>query len=246
MLPRFENAAAAMQRMQVQQERIANNLANASTTGFKGDRYFTRALNERIDFQGNPRSERRLRQGSDFSPGSLKQTGAPLDLALGSEGFFVTRGPGGENRYTRAGSFTLGQEGTLQTPSGRPVLGEGGELRIPPGAEGKVEISESGRVALRQENGETQEVGRLRVAKFDRPQDLERTQKASFRAPDQEPRPAESPEVMQGKLETSNVSPVRQMTEMITHYRQFQAQQKSLTASGEALSSATQSLGQLG
>jgi flagellar basal-body rod protein FlgF/flagellar basal-body rod protein FlgG len=85
MLSRFENAAAAMNAIQRNQERVSNNLANANTTGYKRDRFFTEAFNERLDAQGAPRSDRRVRQANDMSAGALKDTGNPLDVALGGD-----------------------------------------------------------------------------------------------------------------------------------------------------------------
>ncbi|WP_263789211.1 MULTISPECIES: flagellar basal-body rod protein FlgF [Salinibacter] len=239
MLPRFQNAAAAMSEMRLQQEQVANNLANASTTGYKKDRVFTEALNERLTKDGSPISDRRLEQANDLSGGSLKETGNPLDVALGDEGFFVTqpRG-GGAERYTRAGHFVVGNQGTLRTPEGRAVMGEGGPIQIPVEQGGDISISKGGRITAGQ-----QRVGALRVATFENPEQLERTSGASFAAGDAQPQAAENPVVLQGKVETSNVDPVTELTNMIEIQRQFEAQQKTIQTTDGVLGRATQSLG---
>lgn len=239
MLARFENAAAAMSEMRRYQDQVANNLANANTTGYKKDRVFTEALNERLTKDGAPRTDRRLEQRNDLSGGSLKETGNPLDVALGDEGFFVTqpRG-GGAERYTRAGNFMVGSQGTLRTPEGREVMGEGGPIQIPVEEGGKVNISEGGRITVGQE-----EVGTLRVATFENPEELERADGASFLAEDAQPQSAENPVVLQGTVETSNVDPVTELTNMIEHQRQFEAQQKTIQTTDGVLGRATQSLG---
>ena len=239
MLPRFQNAAAAMSEMRLQQEQVANNLANASTTGYKKDRVFTEALNERLTKDGSPISDRRLEQANDLSGGSLKETGNPLDVALGDEGFFVTqpRG-GGAERYTRAGHFVVGSQGTLRTPEGRQVMGEGGPIQIPAEEGGEINISEGGRITA---GGN--EVGALRVATFENPEQLERVDGASFVAGDAQPQPAETPVVVQGKVEASNVDPVAELTNMIEVQRQFEAQQKTIRTTDGVLGRATQSLG---
>ncbi|MCS4199085.1 flagellar basal-body rod protein FlgF [Salinibacter ruber] len=239
MLPRFQNAAAAMSEMRLQQEQVANNLANASTTGYKKDRVFTEALNERLTKDGSPISDRRLEQANDLSGGSLKETGNPLDVALGDEGFFVTqpRG-GGAERYTRAGHFVVGSQGTLRTPEGREVMGEGGPIQLPVEQGGDISISKSGRITAGQ-----QRVGTLRVATFENPEQLERTSGASFAAGDAQPQAAENPVVLQGKVETSNVDPVTELTNMIEIQRQFEAQQKTIQTTDGVLGRATQSLG---
>jgi len=239
MLARFENAAAAMSEMRRYQNQVANNLANADTTGYKKDRLFTEALNERLTKDGSPRTDRRLQQRNDLSGGSLKETGNPLDVALGGDGFFVTQAQGGgAERYTRAGHFVVGPQGTLRTPEGRQVMGEGGPIQIPVEEGGEVKISESGRITV----GEN-EIGALRVATFDSPEQLERAEGASFVADGAQPRPAEDPVVVQGKVETSNVDPVAELTNMIEIQRQFEAQQKTIQTTDGVLGRATQSLG---
>lgn len=239
MLARFENAAAAMSEMRRYQEQVANNLANADTTGYKKDRLFTEALNERLTKDGSPRTDRHLQQRNDLTGGSLEETGNPLDVALGEEGFFVTqpRG-GGAERYTRAGHFVVGSQGTLRTPEGREVMGEGGPIQIPVEEGGKVNISESGRITVGDE-----EIGSLRVATFENPEQLERAEGASFVAEDVQPQPVENPVVLQGKVETSNVDPVTELTNMIEIQRQFEAQQKTIRTTDGVLGRATQSLG---
>ncbi|RMF53760.1 MAG: flagellar hook basal-body protein, partial [Bacteroidetes bacterium] len=102
MLLRLRNSVDAMTRMVRQQERIANNLANANTVGFKRDRSFTEILNQELNAEGAPQSVKRTVQWADFTPGSLEQTGNPLDVALHGEGFFVLTDATTETpRYTR-------------------------------------------------------------------------------------------------------------------------------------------------
>lgn len=241
MLLRLENAAAAMNTLQHNQERVANNLANANTTGYKRDQFFTEALNERLDAEGAPRSDRRLRQSSDMSSGALKQTGNPLDVAIGGDGFFATQPEGGDaTHYTRAGHFTAGKDGTLRTSDGKQVMGEGGAIQIPVDGQGDINIAEDGTITA----GERQ-VGQLKVVSIDDPAQLERREGAAFVANGAAPEPMEDPSVLQGMVETSNVSPVEEMTDMIQTSRQYEAQQRSLQTTNDVLSRATQDLGQL-
>jgi flagellar basal-body rod protein FlgF len=241
MLLRLENAAAAMNALQHDQNRVSNNLANANTTGFKRGRFFTEALNERMDAENSPRSDRRLRQTYDMSAGALKQTGNPLDVALGGDGFFETQPEGGgESRYTRAGHFVVGKEGTLRTPDGRQVMGEGGAIQIPVDTGEEISIADDGTITAG-----NRRVGTLKVVSVDNPAQMERQQGASFRAGTATPEPMEDPMVLQGKVEKSNVSPVEEMTDMIQTSRQYEAQQRSLQTTNDVLSRATQDLGQL-
>lgn len=230
-----------MSEMRLNQEQVANNLANANTTGYKRDRLFTRALNERLDVNETPRSDRRLQQANDMSVGSIKETGNPLDVALGGDGFFVTRSEDGTaTRYTRAGHFELGSEGTLRTPNGDAVMGEGGPIQLPVEEEGNVNIAKNGDITV----GDTR-VGKLRVVTVDNPEQMERREGAAFAAGGAAPEPMDDPTVLQGNVETSNVNPITEMTNMIENSRHFEAHQKALRTTNEVLSRATQDLGRL-
>ena len=108
MLLRLENAFNAMTSGMRQVERVANNLANANTIGYRQDRMFTEVLREQIDDEGSPVSTRRLDQWVDASPGSYEWTENPLDVGIKSDGFFVVEDPKtGQELYTRGGRFTL-------------------------------------------------------------------------------------------------------------------------------------------
>ncbi len=238
MLLRLRNAAASMTEMTRQQERVANNLANANTVGYKRDRLFTQALEERLDAEGAPRSDRRVTQGADPRQGTLKATGNPLDVALGGEGFFVTTDAAtGAPRYTRAGQFALGEDGTLRTPAGHAVEGQGGPIQIPPES-GPVQIAKDGTI---QAGG--QRVGALSVVRFENPLELERLDGAAFAAGNAAPEPVQAPDVIQGHLEGSNVNPVAEMADMIEHFRTFESQQKVLQTTDQVLGRVTRDLG---
>ncbi len=117
-------------------------------------------------------------------------------------------------------------------------MGEGGPIQLPVEQGGDISISKSGRITAGQ-----QRVGALRVATFENPEQLERTSGASFAAGDAQPQAAENPVVLQGKVETSNVDPVTELTNMIEIQRQFEAQQKTIQTTDGVLGRATQSLG---
>lgn len=237
MLLRLRNAAASMEAMTREQERTASNLANAGTTGYKRDRMFTEVLNERLDAEGAPRSDRLITQGADFVQGALTATGNPLDVALADEGFFVVTGADGAVRYTRAGRFITGADGQVQTPEGWTVDGADGPLQIPADG-GTVQIARDGSVSV-----DGQAVGKLRVVRFADAGALQRDEGATFLAPGQEPEPMETPNVVQGHIEESNVDPVAEMTDMIEQFRLFESQQKVLQTTDQILSRVTRDLG---
>lgn len=222
-----------------QQERIANNLANANTVGFKRDRTFTQILNEEIDAEGAPRSDKLVQQWADLAPGAFEQTGNPLDVALQGEGFFeLSDEASGETRFTRAGRFTLDADGTLRDVFGYAVQGDGGPIRLSLQNGGPITIARDGSIRVGEE-----QVGKIRVVTFDDVDRLQRLDGAAFDAAGMEPVDVETPDVRQGFLEQSNVDAITAMTEMIEFYRLFESQQKSIRTEDEILGRITRELG---
>ncbi len=237
MLLRLLTPFNSMSEMVRQQERIANNLANVNTVGYRRDRTFTQALAEQLDAEDAPTSERTTRQWAEQGQGALEQTGAPLDLALKGEGFF-TVSDGAAERYTRAGRFVRAEDGLLRTPEGDAVLGLKGPIRIPAAAQ-RLELSRGGELSA-----DGVALDRLKIASFEDPGALRRLDGALFEAPPgAAPVPAAAPEVLQGYVEGSNVNPLQEMTDMITHYRMFETQQKMISAADGVLGQATRDLG---
>ena len=227
-----------MRQMIQEQERVANNLANANTVGYKRDRTFTEALEEYVDEEGAPRSERLTAQWADAAQGALESTGSPLDVALDGEGFFAfSDDETGETIYARAGRLNLDAEGTLRDLAGRSVEGEGGPIQLPPSG-GAININRSGEITV-----DGQSVGKLSVVRFEDPMQLRRLDGVAFDAAGMEPEPVENPTVMQGFVEASNVDAVREMTDMIAYYRQFESQQKMLQTTDQILGAVTRDLG---
>ena len=227
-----------MRQMIQEQERVANNLANANTVGYKRDRTFTEALEEYVDEEGAPRSERLTAQWADAAQGALESTGSPLDVALDGEGFFAfSDDETGETIYARAGRLSLDAEGTLRDLAGRSVEGEGGPIQLPPSG-GAININRSGEITV-----DGQSVGKLSVVRFEDPMQLRRLDGVAFDAAGMEPEPVENPTVMQGFVEASNVDAVREMTDMIAYYRQFESQQKMLQTTDQILGAVTRDLG---
>lgn len=238
MLIRLQNSYASMNEMAQHQERIANNLANAGTVGYRRDRSFTVALNERLDAELAPRTDRITTQWADSAQGPLQSTGNPYDFAINGEGFFVMSDPGtGAERYTRAGRFTPDAEGMLRDAAGYQVEGEGGPIQIPPDA-ASIEVRQNGEIHA---NG--QQIGKLRIVTFADPLGLRRLDGAAFDANGMEPLEVEEPAVRQGFVEQSNVDALHEMTDMITHFRLFETQQKSIQTTDQLLGNITRDLG---
>jgi len=239
MLLRLQNSVDAMTRMMRHQERIANNLANANTVGYKKDRMFTRILNEHLDSDGAPTSVKVVNQIPDLTEGELDQTGNPLDVAIHGDGFFELSDDESETkRYTRAGRFTLDAEGQLRTPSGYSVEGESGPIQLQATDGKQIVIDHDGTVRV----GD-QQVGKIRLVTFDDPSQLTRLDDAAFDAGTQEPTDVEEPDIRQGFVEGSNVNAVEEMTDMIEHFRSFESQQRSIRTTDELLGRIARDLG---
>jgi flagellar basal-body rod protein FlgF len=238
MLIRLQNSYSSMNDMVRQQERVANNLANAGTIGYRRDRTFTEVFNERLDAELAPVSERVATQWADPTSGAIESTGNPLDVAIAGEGFFVLSDPANDaQRYTRAGRFTLDAEGTLRDPSGFAVEGESGPIQVPPEG-GDIEVRQDGEV-----RAGDQVIGKLRLVQFENPLQLRRLEGATFDANGMEPVDIEQPTLRQGYVEQSNVNPMQEMTDMITHFRLFESQQKSIQTQDSLLGAVTRDLG---
>jgi flagellar basal-body rod protein FlgF len=209
----------------------ANNLANVTTPGFKGERaLFQEHLLQAVD-AGKERPAlhyaRIERVGVDHRAGPVRVTGRPLDVALRGDGYFAVQTPDGE-RYTRAGAFHLDANGTLMTGEGYPVLGEGGKIQISPG-EGEPVLTSDGAVLVA---GEPR--GQLRVVTFSKPGALEKVGAQNFRAPPG----AGGPQNVQadldvGALEQANVSIVKGMTDLVSATRTFEALERAVEAFSE-------------
>lgn len=238
MLLRLQNSLAAMGSGMREQERIANNLANANTVGYKRQRSFTETLEEFVDHEGAPRSVRVQEQWAAMERGVLETTGNPLDLAINGDGFFASVDEAtGARRYSRAGQFSLDAHGVLRTTAGHLVEGHDGPIQVPPAAE-SLEISPDGSIRA---NG--QMIGRLRVVRFENPEALRRVDSAGFDAAGMRALEAADPKILQGRLEGSNVNPISEMTDMITHFRLFESQQKMLQTTDQILGQVTRELG---
>ena len=158
-------------------------------------------------------------QRTNFVQGDLQGTSNPFHLAIDGEGYFVVATPRGE-RYTRSGGFTLSADGTVITPQGEPLLGEGGPIQV---TGGKLEVGLDGTV--RSENAE---VGRLRIVRFLDTRQVTKEGANLLRADAANVEDVAAPKVAQGYLEQSNVSPIDSMVSMISIQRQFEAYERAM------------------
>lgn len=216
----MSGAKATMQR----QDTLAHNLANVSTVGFRAELQAFRA----VPVQGSGASTRvyalESTPGHDDSAGNVTVTGRALDVAVKGSSWLSVQALDGTEAYTRAGSFDLSADGTLVTPNGLTVLGDGGPIQVPPNAE--VQIGSDGTVSARGVDGRSNPLGKLKLVTPEVA--LQRGTDGLFRADEGELPADPNAQVQSGALEGSNVSAVETMVAMITAARQFEAQMKML------------------
>jgi flagellar basal-body rod protein FlgG len=228
MMQGIYTATAGMMAHDAIFEVITNNLANSATPGFRQDfATFTMTGDNPNLPRGAPQMPTlTFRAYTNFSPGHMKETANPFDLAFSDNGdnWFVIQTPRGL-RFTRAGNFTLARDGTLVTMDNHPVLGAGGAIRIN-GMD--VHVNDVGDVIV---DGKT--VDRIRVVQFDRINGripLEKEGYTLFRpiSARSTPRSVPVPHIRQGFLEYSNVHAIDEMAEMINILRGYEAYQRSV------------------
>lgn len=220
----YVSMAGAKMNMQ-RQDVLSNNLANVSTTGFRAELEAVRAVPVRGDGASTRVYSLETTVGYDDSAGPITSTGRSLDVAAQGKTWMAVQALDGTEAYTRSGSFAVNSEGTLVTHSGLPVMGDGGPITIPAGAEPS--IAPDGTVSAKALNGKTTGVGKLKLVT---PQDkLTRGEDGLFRAPDGGELPADATaRVQDGSLEGSNVNPIETMVSMIAAARQFETQMKMM------------------
>lgn len=207
-------------------EVLANNLANATSPGFKGDSLMFTEYVEKAG-RGQPISFVRDRAVfHNLTEGSLKRTDNELDVAINGRGWFTVGSNGGE-LYTRNGHFRLNQQGQIVTSRGEPVLGENNQPIVIGPEDANVTIASDGTVSAGAEVR-----GKLKIVGFANEQDLRNVSGGLFRAP-QPGQPIAAPTVVQGSLEESNVQPIVEMTRMMDAVRTYQQAQKMIDVEHE-------------
>ena len=218
------------------QTQHASNLANVNTQAFKADFAQARAMPVYYG-DGLPTRAYALveRPATDFTHGSLQETGRELDVAIDGDGFIAVRGPDGNEAYTRAGSLYTDNVGILRTGNGLPVMGNGGPIAIP--AAEKIDIGLDGSITVVPQGQGPQApivVDRIRLVNPDI-QSMTKSEDGLFRALDvQGPLPLDANvRLVSGFLENSNVNAVDELTSMLSLARQYELQVKVMNSSKE-------------
>ena len=229
---------------------ISNNISNASSPGFKMDR-FTDATFEQVMWQvvGNHTktyteigeqswitAPRMLR--TDHTQGAFEQTDLPLDFAIEGTGFFAVQTTDGDTLYTRNGSFSLDNEGYLCLPEQGRVLSPGREpIQV---RTDKVEVDAMGRLYT----ASGTYMGQLGTFQFENPGEQLQKNDTGLFASEAEPEPVIS-RLHQGMVESSNTDWAQQLTEMIAVERTYQGIAQAVRIYDEMMNKATQDAGRL-
>lgn len=257
MIQSLYSGATGMEAQQLNLNTIANNLANANTTGFK---------RSKIEFQDllyqQPRSagadagggnvvpagveigngSRVVSTAKLFTQGQLTQTGEKYNIAIDGEGFLEVQKPDGSKAYTRDGSLKVDNQGRVSTSDGMPVLSG-----FQPIQQGTTSVSISGTGEVTTQGSGGSQTFRVQLARFNNPSGLrsvggnlfEETP-ASGTAETGNPGQDGYGKIVQGFLETSNVNIVEEMVNMIQAQRAYEINSKSIQTSDEMLGQISQ------
>ena len=214
-----------------QQAAVSHNLANISTHGFKQELNVFRALpvvgegakTRAFVLETTPRT--------DYTSGTIQQTGRALDVALRGSGWIAVQDAAGQEAYTRMGHLQINQNGVLQTTNGLNVLGDAGPLAVPPDQD--VLIAKDGTVSTVPIGTGLNAVaiaGRIKLVNPTET-DLVRGEDGLFRQKSGQPAVADANvTLISGALETSNVNPAEAMVSMVSLARQFEMQMRVIRA----------------
>lgn len=248
-------AATGMTAQETQLDTIANNLANANTTGFKRQNAdFEDLLYQNVRSPSGAGASptgvqlgsgaRVVSTGRSFSQGSIQQTGNPLDIAIEGNGFLAVQRPGGEIAYTRAGSLKLDSTGRITTTDGLAIEPP---ISVPPDATGVVISNEGVVSAIQAGQPAPAQLGQIQLVTFANPEgltavghNLYQTSASSGEPSTGNPGAEGRGTLLQGALEGSNVEVVTEMIGLIRAQRAYEINSKVIAAADEMLRNATQ------
>lgn len=236
---------------------ISNNMANADSVGFKDERVTSQAFDQVLAIKVRDGSEAYHNEAighlslgakigevyTDYSQGSVRQTNGTYDVALSGSGFFtlnvVDKAGNTHTCYTRNGQFTLTKDGLLVDSEGNAVQGEGGDITIDPSAK-SVSISRSGQIYA-----DGQLIDTLKITDFEDYDYLSKYGDTMYEAVSGATEKDASAEILQGYTEQSNVQVVKEMVDMITVTRAYEANQKIIRSYDSMLERAVNEVGKI-
>lgn len=250
MLKELYTAAIGMMPQQTRLEVISNNLANANTIGFKRSAVFERNLMDaRANLFNVPSNAEQedVPVGSyiDFSTGAYHQTGNPLDIAIeDSNSFFIVEDDLGNQYFTRAGNFTIGEGGNIQSSDGKKLIGTNGQINVlkqhfvdqfnaTDKTSMEIRINEQGNVFVNEEEIDT--IALAQINDLNKLQNISNSDFIAINEANIEMTSHDLVKIRQGWIEESNVNLISEMVEMIQLQRQFETGSKVITTNNDTL-----------
>jgi len=241
----LSNGEAGLSAMQEALDTISNNIANMDTDSYKTQSVdFADLVYQGGGPSGYPQAtagqDAQLGDGSrvaaishDLTQGNLRQTNRPLDLAINGDGYFAVTGTAGKTMYTRDGRLSINANGQLTTSDGLLLAPR---ITVPSGDTNLV-IAGNGQVTATDTSGQTVNLGAVRVNTFENPEGLQamggnlyQSTAASGTARSGTPGTGGTGQLVQGSLEQSNVSLVREMADMMVVERTYEFNSRAVQA----------------
>ncbi|HTZ21991.1 MAG TPA: flagellar hook-basal body protein [Opitutaceae bacterium] len=240
-------SAASLSALERWQDVVSQNISSGQVTGFKKRtvEFSVQPMGEiaqdkkALIGDGQPAYFPRATYGISFQNGEVEPTNRELDIALQGEGFFAVQMPDGSRTYTRAGDLHIRADRTLANTQDGSILSDADTpIKLNPQG-GPLTVNLDGKLM----QGDIP-LGRLQVVRFADPTKLQSRSSGTFIAPPGvDPIPVDKPQVLQFHLENSNVAPLREMVDLVTISRAYEANQKLIQSSDDLLGQALEKLG---
>jgi flagellar basal-body rod protein FlgF len=242
-------SASSLSALERWQDVVAQNITSSQTTGYRkrtvqfsaesaGELQLSHGATKGSS-QSMPMLFAKATPGISYVSGETEPTGRPLDVAVQGDGFFEVQRPDGSKAYTRSGEFHVRSDRTLVTSGGAEVLSVGGEpITLTPEG-GDVTINQDGTMFQG-----TTSLGKLSIQKFaDNTQLAPAAGGVFVPSAGATPEAVEKPQLLQGYLEGSNVTPLREMVDLVLISRAYEANQKVITSIDQQMGKTLDSLG---
>ncbi|HEX2853429.1 MAG TPA: flagellar hook-basal body protein [Opitutaceae bacterium] len=242
-------SASSLSALERWQDTVAQNISASQTTAYR-KRTINFSTEVAGELQSGPGSRvgqqngagmlfPKVNTGINFMTGETQPTRREFDVAIQGDGFFEVQRPDGTHAFTRNGEFRLRSDRTLTTASGHEVLSASGSPITLVAGGGSIVINQDGTVF----QGETS-LGKMSVQRFSDNSQLIPVESGFFvPAAGLEAKPVENPELLQGYLEGSNITPLREMVDLVVISRAYEANQKMITALDQQMGKTLDALG---
>jgi len=240
-------SAASLSALERWQDAVAQNITSSQVTGYRKRTVEFSALsggewNLASAGEGQTTVAAQFPKATNainFQGGESAPTQRDLDVAIQGEGFFELQTPDGGKAYSRSGEFKIGADRILTNTAGAQVMSDSGSTITLLSTGGKVTINEDGTI----KQGEVS-IGKLAVMKFSSTNDLRPVAGGLFvSGTGEEPTTVDKPTLLQGYLEASNVTPMREMVDMVLISRSYEANQKIIKTADEQMQKTLDALG---